>query len=112
MRSRIVWLALLLSFLPVGSAVAQTTIRVPADQPTIQGGIDAAAPGDTVLVAPGTYVERVDFLGKAITLTSEAGPAATVIDGNAGGVVVTFRSGEGPGAILKGFTVTNGGGIS
>lgn len=91
MRSRIVWLALLLSFLPVGSAVAQTTIRVPADQPTIQGGIDAAAPGDTVLVAPGTYVERVDFLGKAITVTSEAGPAATVIDGNAGGVVCVFR---------------------
>ena len=111
MSSRIVWLALLLSSLPVGAA-AQTTIRVPADQPTIQAGIGAAAPGDTVLVAPGTYVERIDFLGKAITVTSEAGPAATVIDGNAGGVVVTFRSGEGPSAVLRGFTVTNGGGFS
>jgi hypothetical protein len=74
--------ALLFTALLAGSAAAQTTIRVPADQPTIQAGIDAAIPGDTVLVAPGTYVERISFLGKAITVQSETGPAGTVIDGN------------------------------
>lgn len=111
MSSRIVWLTLLLAFLPLAPAAAQTTIRVPADQPTIQAAIGAAAPGDTVLVAPGTYVERIDFAGKAISVTSEAGPAATVIDGNAGGVVVTFRSGAGGNAVLRGFTITNGGGF-
>jgi parallel beta-helix repeat protein len=111
MNSRIVLLLLLLFSLLRSSAAAQTTIRVPADQPTIQAAISAAAPGDTVLVAPGTYIERINFLAKAVVVTSEDGPEATIIDGNAGGVVVTFNSGEGPGAVLHGFTITNGGGV-
>jgi len=48
------------------------TIHVPADYGTIQEAIDAAVGGDTVLVAPGTYVENIDFLGKAITLKSSS----------------------------------------
>ncbi len=55
------------------------TIRVPADQPTIQEGINAAARGDTVLVAPGEYDEWLNFRGKSIVLVSEAGPSQTFI---------------------------------
>ncbi|HEY7521427.1 MAG TPA: right-handed parallel beta-helix repeat-containing protein [Methylomirabilota bacterium] len=111
MRSRPLALALLVFGLSAGTAAAQTTIRVPADQPTIQAGINVALGGDTVLVAPGTYSERLNFLGKAITVASESGPAATVIDGARSGTVVTFNSGEGRSSVLRGFTVTNGGGF-
>ena len=98
--------------LAAGSLASATTINVPADYTTIQAAIDAAVNGDTVLVAPGTYHERIDFLGKAITVasTSISNPAATVINGDAGGSVVTFKSGETAAAVLGGFTITNGSG--
>jgi hypothetical protein len=84
-------------------------IRVPAERPTIQQAIDVASNGDTVLVAPGMYPERIDFRGKAIAVRSEAGAATTVIDGGRAGSVVTFVTGEGPAATLSGFTIRNGG---
>ena len=96
------------AFLVFSLAAFSATIHVPGDQPTIQAGIDAAVNGDTVLVAPGTYVEYIDFKGKAITVTSELGPDVTVIDGNQAGRVVTFNSGEGLDSVLEGFTITNG----
>ncbi len=51
-----------------------TTIHVPGDYATIQEAIDASSNGDIVLVANGTYMENINFEGKAITLTSENGP--------------------------------------
>jgi parallel beta helix pectate lyase-like protein/PKD domain-containing protein len=83
-------------------------IRVPADALTIQQAINVAVPGDTVLVAPGTYIENITFLGKAISVVSESGPSLTVIDGNHAGSVVVFTSAETRAAVLRGFTITNG----
>ncbi len=83
-------------------------LNVPGDFPTIQGAIDAAVDGDDVVVAPGEYVESIDFLGKTIILRSVHGAEVTTIDGNAAGTVVSCESGEGPGAALQGFTVANG----
>jgi len=83
---------------------------------TIQGGIDAASDGDTVIVAEGMYVENIGFMGKNITLTStdplDAGVVAqTVIDGSAatGWVsVVAFSGTENETCVLAGFTIQNG----
>lgn len=89
------------------------TVRVPADQPTIQAGIDAADVGDTVLVAPGSYTgdgnRELRFNGKDLVLRSEAGPDTTVIS-CAGGDYVGFRlyDGESRKAIIEGFTICDG----
>jgi len=97
---------LLLSF--AGNADAQTTWYVPDDFSTIQAGIDGAANGDIVIVRDGTYVENINFNGKAITLKSENGPGTTIIDGNDVGSVVTFVNGEAGGSVLDGLWLDSG----
>ena len=105
-----------MSLLPLVFAVlspqlpARETIRVPGEVPTIQAAISRAQDGDVVVVAPGRYVGVLDFLGKAITVQSESGAEATIIDGNDGSFLpaVAFHNGEGTDSILHGFTVTGG----
>ena len=80
---------------------------------TIQHAIYSASSGDTVIVRAGVYPENIGFAGKEITVRSEdpddfAVVAATVIDGQKLGPVVKFCSWEGAGAVLRGFTITNG----
>ena len=90
-------------------------INIPADQPTIQAGIDASVNADTVLVQPGTYFENINYTGKLITIASlmltTQNPSyisQTIINGNQNGRVVTFENEENSEAILCGFTITNG----
>ena len=83
-------------------------LTVPTDYSTIQAAINAAFPGDTVLVLAGTYTENI-AINKAITLTSDAGPGATIIDGRDLYTVVRFISGS-TGPVFSGFTVQNGNG--
>lgn len=107
---------LIIAVMMLCSGVMAAVIRVPIDQPTIQAGIDAAIEGDTVLVADGTYTGEgnrdIDFKGKAITVASENGAQASVIDcqgteqENHRGFV--FHSGETLASVLRGFTVKNG----
>jgi len=89
-------------------ARAATTIHVPDDFPTIQQAIDAAADEDTILVAPGTYDETINFNGKAITVRGLAGPEKTVINAKGAGSVVTCANGEANDSVLDGFTITGG----
>lgn len=88
-----------------------TVLEVPAQFSTIQGAIQSASSGDVVRVQPGTYVESIDFLGKEIVVASTAGAAATIIDASYSDTVCRFVNGEGPGAVLEGFTLTGGYGL-
>ena len=90
-------------------------INVPDDHETIQGAIEAAEDGDTVLVEPGEYVEYPNFEGKRITVAGlylttgdESHIAETIVDGNDEGRVFSFRSDEDEESILCGLTIRNG----
>jgi hypothetical protein len=71
-------------------------------------------PGDTVLVAPGTYLENIVWPStQDLCLVSEAGRDVTIIDGSNpsnpdSGSVVLFVTGLDEGTVLRGFTITGG----
>src|SRR4051794_13250820 len=72
-----------------------STLNVPARQPTIQAAINAAVNGDVIIVAPGTYMEKINFQGKFITVKSSGGPALTTINATGqSSAVVSFQNGE------------------
>lgn len=108
---------IILTVLCLTTGLLATVINVPEDELTIQGGINGAMYGDTVLVQPGIYTENIDFLGKDIVVGSlflttgdTSNISQTIIDGDANGSVVTFDSGETQDAVLCGFTIQNGSG--
>ncbi|MCP4567365.1 MAG: hypothetical protein GY841_07285, partial [FCB group bacterium] len=82
-----------------------TTIQVPTDHSTIQGGIDAVSFGDTVLVAPDTYYETI-ILKNGVKLLG-AGDGTTIINGGDAGTVVT-AAGVGSETVIDGFTIRDG----
>ena len=92
---------------------SSATIRVPADEPSIQAGIDAANQGDLVLVAPGLYTgvgnRDVRLYGKAIVVQSEGGAGSTIVDCEGVGNGFIFRDHETAATVLDGFTVQNAG---
>jgi Right handed beta helix region len=51
-----------------GAEDTSGTLHVPQDHDTIQAAVDAAAPGDLILVEPGTYEEAVDVETEDLTI--------------------------------------------
>lgn len=113
-RGRIAF-AVAASIIVAGSAVA-ADLHVPSQFPTIQQAIDAAQPGDVVIIADGVYTgagnRDLQPGGKAITIRSANGPEHCVID--AGGTSQVpyrgfiFDSGETHETVLDGLTISGG----
>jgi beta propeller repeat protein len=77
----------------------------------IQHAVADAGAGDEILLDPGRYAERVDFLGQAVTVRSTdpddaAVVAATIIQTQ--GDLVTFANGEEATSVLDGLTLAGG----
>src|SRR3989338_10803330 len=81
-------------------------INVPADYSTIQEAIDAAGYGDSVLVAPVTYVENIVL--KSGVVVQGAGADVTTIQGTGNGSVVSATRVDST-TKIDGFTITGGG---
>ena len=99
------------SLLLVAVSAHAGTLFVPGDYPTIQQALDAALPGDDVLVGPGTYAQSTNGesfplnMQDDVPLSSQSGPDVTTIDAEGSSRVVTC---DGVSATIQGFTITGG----
>ncbi|MCK9362645.1 MAG: right-handed parallel beta-helix repeat-containing protein [Syntrophales bacterium] len=84
------------------AANAGATINVPSQVPTIQQAINAAAPGDIINVAAGTYTEALTIRDKTLTIQG-AGSGATTITGVAAADVIYIENATG--VIIAGVTI-------
>ena len=83
-------------------SVTATILHVPSQYPTIQAGVNAASPGDTVLVAPGIYYENIQ-MREGVSLFG-SGMDSTIIDG--GGITDVVYAYHINNAVIDGFTIT------
>lgn len=70
-----------MSLLILSGTAYAATLNVPSSYTTLQAAIDAAASGDTVLVAPGEYVQSIRVKA-GVAVQSTGGPTVTTIRGD------------------------------
>jgi len=92
----------------VAGAVADTFF-VPQDFPTIQSAINAASDDDSIIIQSGTYTERLDTLGKRLSINGVAVNPPTLI-GTPGGPVIRVRPTAGQVGVvtLNNLTILDG----
>ncbi len=96
MKNSIVSVAILFIIILACPVSISKTINVPDDSRNIQSAIDMAEPGDTIIVAPGTYKENIE-IQKGITLKGSGVDATNLL----GAVIVKNADG----VVIEGFTL-------
>ncbi len=101
---------LILLLLALATPAGADVIRVPEDHATVQEGLNAASPDDTVQVAAGTYTENITWPETDGISFIGAGIDQAVIDGGQAASVIHFPGGImiDSTTLLQGFTITNG----
>ncbi|GEM_PF-2852457 len=94
----------------VSGVSAGATYFVPQDFPTIQAAINFASDGDSVIVQAGTYNERIDTLGKDISVSGAAANRPTIDGTGLAAPLIRVRS-AGDRVFMSNLIVRNGDGI-
>ena len=100
--------ALIFVFLIFSSSIASANEITVGDNPdadftSIQAAINAASPGDKIIVKPGTYVENIS-INKNMTIVSESGNPSNTIVQSAKGSEDIFSVWTN-GVSIKGFSI-------
>ena len=75
---------------------------------TIQQGVNAAASGDQIIVAAGSYVETVSISNKSVELIARCPTMVEIVGDGAGPAAVTITQGA-SGTTLRNFAITGSG---
>ena len=110
MLDRLRWIFLCSGILVLSGPAFARTVNVPGDYDTIGSALFFALPQDSILVAPGTYEENLEWppFRPGITLRATGGPEVTIIDGGGDDTVIGIYASVDSTTEIRGFTVTNG----
>lgn len=115
MRCTVFAVVLFLSEYCAPNGEARTWYVLPdstGDAPHIQAAIDSTGPGDTVLVASGTYYVNLEIIQKTgMSLIGEGGASATILDGDPAynpSRRQVIKITQSPNTLVEGFTIQKG----
>ena len=87
-----------------GSVAVVHPLRVPEDYSSVQAAVNAAAPGSTIIIAPGVYNESV-VANKTLTIVGKLG-SEPIFSGGGSGIAVTLLPGA-SGSVITGIMITS-----